>query len=112
GGDPGRPAGGKDPPDPHAKHSEDFTSVDWFGTNYCFTRRQAGCVKVLWAAWENGTAALYQTTILDRAGSAMADNEKPRLAKLLRGHPAWGKMIVPNPKVRGAFQLAEPPEKS
>ena len=91
-----------------ARHSEDFTSVLWFSHSHSFTPTQAKCVAVLWAAWENGTPDLQQVTILDRAGSAMADKQKPSLAKLFAGHKAWGTMIVCTPDVRGAYRLAPP----
>jgi hypothetical protein len=94
-----------------ARHSEDFTSVLWFGTSHTFTPTQAKCVEVLWAAWENGTPDLQQVTILDRAGSEMANTKKPSLRKLFTDHPAWDTMIQPTPGLRGAFRLVEPQKK-
>jgi hypothetical protein len=95
--------------DPRARHSEDFTSVDWFGTRHTITSMQAACIAVLWKAWENHTPGLRQTTILDRAGSEMANKKKPSLAKLFEDNPAWGTMIVPVPEARGAYQMSDLP---
>ena len=32
-------------------HSEDFTSVCWFGTTHHFTKSQAQCIRLLWEEW-------------------------------------------------------------
>ena len=79
----------------------DFATVRWLGRLYFFTSTQAAVVKVLWEAWENGTPALRQETILMTASS-----ESDKLAPLFREHPAWGTMIIPSP-VRGTFRLAD-----
>ena len=90
------------------RHSEDFTSVVWFGEQYQFNKGlQAASVKCLWKAWKNGTPSLSQETIGERSGSAASNF---RLAHVFRNlgktHPAWGKMIVSAGK--GMFKLAEP----
>lgn len=71
------------------KHSLDFRTVNWFGTEYQFTAIQAACVKVLWEAWENGTPAIGDQTVL-----TIVDSTSERLPLVFRDHPAWGKMIV------------------
>lgn len=50
--------------DREAKHSPDFRSVNWFGTEYHFTATQAACVSVLWDAWTNGTPEIGGDTLL------------------------------------------------
>jgi hypothetical protein len=72
------------------RHSEDFRSVDWNGTQYFFTATQAAVVMALWQAWKNGTPVLSDETLIERAG--LADNA--RLRDSFRDHPAWGTMIV------------------
>lgn len=100
-----------EPPEPpietEARHSEDFSSVVWFGSEYSFTKTQAACVRVLWEAWEQKTPDLKEETILERAGS-----EGSRLRDVFKSkggmHAAWGTMIVPAGK--GRFRLKEPEE--
>jgi hypothetical protein len=45
------------------KHSEDFTSVIWFGTKYEFNKTQAKCIEILWKEWEKGKLSLSEKTI-------------------------------------------------
>ena len=89
------------PVKPDARHSPDFVSVFWFGTEYTFTTNQAACVKVLWEAWTNRTPTLAQETILDAAGIS-----QDRLDMVFRGHAAWGAMIVT--PLKGKYRLKEP----
>ena len=94
-------------------HSPDFTSVNWFGTQYTFAKgNQAGSVRVLWAAWESGGHSLSQEEIGDQIGSMAHRFE---LAKVFRKkrpgggyeyHPAWGTMIRQASK--GSYRLATP----
>jgi hypothetical protein len=85
-----------------ATHTDDFRSVNWYGTEYVFTPTQAACVRVLWEAWERGTPAVGQDAILEAAGSVGGS-----LRHVFRKgkHPAWGKMIVSPGK--GTFRLAK-----
>ncbi len=89
-----------------AKHSTDYHSVLWYGTEYKFTNTQAACVKVLWEAWEQGTPDVGQAAILEEV-----DSDRRRLSDVFgRGkkrHPAWGTMIQPG-ATKGTFRLAEP----
>jgi hypothetical protein len=89
---------------PPARHSIDFRSVHWFGTDYSLTATQAACVKVLWQAWENGTPELAQATILEDRD---VESESTRLRDVFRNHSAWGTMIVPG-KTGGSFRLNPP----
>jgi hypothetical protein len=101
------------PADSTATHSDDYTSVDWFGVGYRFTKgQQAESVRVLWEAWQNKTPTLSEKTIGEKIGSS-GDNFQ--LAKVFRKkkkrggyalHEAWGKMIVRSAK--GTYQLATP----
>jgi len=109
------PAGA--PPKAEPRHSVDFISVDWYGTNYQFTKKQADAVRMLWEHWENGTPSLSEGTI----GETVSGGDHFRLRDLfrtvdvkakiskkqsMRQHPAWGKMIVPCGK--GVFKLNPP----
>jgi hypothetical protein len=92
-----------------AKHSDDFASVDWFGTLYEFTGNQAKCVKVLWTAWENGTPVLSRERIIDIAGIERADGKLDQVFRVGRSvHPAWGTMIVSTKKNSGRYCLRTP----
>ncbi|MGA2068769.1 MAG: hypothetical protein ABSG86_27625 [Thermoguttaceae bacterium] len=90
---------------PPARHSLDFRSVHWYGEDYTFTKNQALCVKVLWAAWEERTPEIGGTEIVARA-----DVTQTRFIDVFRSnnknHPAWGTMIVPGHS-RGAYCLGE-----
>ncbi len=56
-----------------AKHSIDYRSVSWNGQKFKFTKLQAACVKVLWAAYEDGTPMMAGDTVLEEAESARDD---------------------------------------
>jgi len=89
-------------------HSEDFTSVKWFGQHYCFTKTQALCIRHLWTAWEKGGLGLSQATIGEKIGTA---SNRFRLLHVFRSkkegqHPAWGKMIRTTGK--GIYALFPP----
>ena len=90
------------------EHSEDFTSIIWFGIRYEFNKTQAECVKLLWAEWEKGGLGLSEKTIGDKIGSA---NNRYRLAHTFRpkeggSHPTWRTMIQSVRK--GIFALRAP----
>ncbi len=85
-------------------HSPDFRSVNWFGTQHEFTSMQAACIKVLWEAWENGTPAVGDSTVLETA-----DSDSERLPLVFRDHEAWGTMIVDG-QTKGTHRLADSPE--
>ena len=70
-------AGTEHPPD-MVRHSDDFTSVVWFGQTYQFAKgHQAGAVRCLWEEWERGTPTLGQETIAERL-DACASFRVPR----------------------------------
>lgn len=92
-------------PEAGPTHSPDFRSVNWFGTPYAFTPKQAAVVGVLWQAWEANSPDVGQQTILEAV-----DSDQGRLDHVFRAqgqpHPAWGKMIVASS--RGVYRLQEP----
>lgn len=96
--------------DPNKRHSADFRSVHWHGTDYSFTALQAACVKELWGAMENGTPEVGMGTILE-----ITDSATSRLVDIFRGsdpnkrHPAWGTLIVDG-TTKGTKRLACPPK--
>jgi len=108
-GEPHNPATG----DP-TTHSPDFTSVDWFGKRYNFSKgNQAQAVRVLWDAWTHGEHSLSQETVGARIESSadrfeMRKTFRRRKAngKGYEPHPAWGTMIQQDGK--GCFRLARP----
>lgn len=87
-----------------ATHSPDFRSVNWYGTPHEFKPMQAACVKVLWEAWQNGTSAVGDATVLE-----LAQSDSERLPLVFRDHAAWGTMIVDG-QTKGTHRLADPPE--
>jgi hypothetical protein len=91
--------------DKPVRHSEDFTFLHWYGTDYNFTKTQAACVKALYEAWENKTPVLTEETILEKAGSC-GNRLRDVFKTKDRMHPAWNTMIVSTGK--GRFQLKEP----
>lgn len=88
-----------------ARHSDDFRSVHWFGTDYSFTGQQAAAVEILWKEWEHGTPEIGGHTLAVKIDS---DSKRPR--DIFKGNPALGTMIVQG-KTKGSYRLAEP-EKS
>lgn len=93
------------------KHSEDYTSVTWYGQEFGFNKTQAECVRLLWEAWKQGTPRLSEKTIGERIGSS-ADGYRLRHTfrqtkdGKTKMHPAWENMI--QPAGRGVFQLVRP----
>lgn len=90
---------------PPARHSADFSCVDWFGTSYAFTATQAAIVTLLWGAWEDCVPDLRDAFLLEKADCG----DTVRLRDVFRNHPAWGTMIVSGKK-DGIRRLADPGE--
>lgn len=95
-------------------HSSDFTSVNWFGTRYRFSKgNQAESVRVLWEAWEAGEFSLSQETIGEEIGSHATRFELRKTFRQRKvegrgfeSHPAWGTMIQSVGK--GCYRLVKP----
>lgn len=85
---------------PVPAHSEDFASVNWYGTVFNFNETQARCIERLWQAWEQGGLSLNQRTIGDAIDSR---SDCFRLAHTFRDHPAWEVMIQKSGE--GRFRL-------
>jgi hypothetical protein len=83
-------------PDP--THSEDFHSVNWYGTVYSFSDTQAAVVALLWKAWENGSPEVGCSYLVENAVEEPEDADqfyrKPKLSDIFKGHPAWGTLIA------------------
>jgi hypothetical protein len=93
-------------PEAPCNHSEDYSSVRWFGATYTFTKTQARCIQKMWEEYEKGTSGLSEETLGVAAGSSAA---RFRLREVFRNkksgmHPAWGTMIISLGK--GVFGLA------
>jgi len=84
---------------PACRCSLDCRSVLWHGERFSFTKSQAAVVKMLWAAWQNGTPDLGSETMLSEINSNLA-----RLRDMFRSHPAFGSMIIAG-ETKGAFRL-------
>jgi hypothetical protein len=86
-----------EPPRPY--HSDDFRSVNWFGTQHSFTPQQAAVVRVLWAEWEKPGKLPLSNEEIRRKVDSNAERLKVndvfrnnRDGKTVR-HPALGSMI-------------------
>jgi hypothetical protein len=89
-------------------HSEDFTSVNWYGELYSFSKgQQAEVVKLLWAEYEKGEHGLSAETLAEKLDSQAA---RFRVRDVFRRkgamHPAWGKTILQIAK--GVYALHKP----
>jgi hypothetical protein len=93
--------------DPDVRHSDDFRSVVWCGKPYTFTKNQAACVRVLWAAWEADTPELDGLTVVTQT-----DVSQARLVDVFKRdgtmHQAWNTMIVPG-TTKGSYRLITKP---
>lgn len=84
------------------RHSEDFRTVSWYGTEYSFTVSQARAVKILWEAFDNKTPDIGGETLIERIGS-----ESSRPSDIFKGNSAWNTMICSG-KTKGSLRLVEP----
>lgn len=84
-------------------HSDDFRSVQWFGTPYSFTQNQAILVQKLWANWEQGTPDISGVTLTDPDVI-----NQSRVDLVFRANDAWGTMLGPG-NTRGSYRLYDPP---
>jgi hypothetical protein len=84
------------------RHSLDFRSVSWFGTDYTFTPNQAAAVKILWENWENGTPEVGGDTL-----ATEVESESKRARDIFKNHLAFGSMIQKG-KTKGTYRLVEP----
>jgi hypothetical protein len=98
------------PGKPAARHSVDFRSVHWFGTDYSFSEPQAAVVAVLWKEWEKGTPEVGHRILLSEAG--LNTTRLPDVFKISKGHchPAWDAMIRSNVGSKGSARLCQPNE--
>lgn len=89
-------------------HSDDFTSINWFGEPFSLTRMQAASIKLLWEHYERGTPDLSGDTILERIGSSgREDKERNRnLFQYIfkRNKTAWNTLIIRG-KTKGTYRL-------
>ncbi len=88
-------------------HSDDFRSVNWFGTSYSFTANQAPVVRMLWENWDRGTPEVGNETLL-----MAVDPEAPpdKIPTLFRNSDAYGEMIRPG-ATKGTTRLVAPEKK-
>lgn len=92
--------------DAQCRHGLEFRSVNWSGTEYSFTLKQASAVAVLWEQLENGTPDVPVVTLMERAGIA----EKSDFRDTFKGNSAWGTMIIGG-RTKGTYRLADPAKK-
>lgn len=93
---------------PRTRHSPDFATVNWYGTEYSFTQSQRHVVRLLWADWENGGQGvgadyLRETVRFGSGSGALRDVFKGRGGL----HTAWGTMIVQTQR-KGVYTLRPP----
>jgi hypothetical protein len=97
--------------EPKCSHSDDYSSVIWYGENYTFNAAQARCVKMLWIEWKKSPGSgLREKTVGEKIGS---ESNNYRLVHTFRQnkkmHPAWGTMI--HSRGDGSFYLDKPEKK-
>jgi hypothetical protein len=102
---PDAPPGAQDPL-PSRRHSVDFRSVVWDGTDYTFSPNQAAVIGQLWQAWEKGVPDLSQACLLEGTDEGNVNAERLRDVFRRSGiqHPAWGALIVRG-NGKGIFRL-------
>lgn len=94
-----------------ATHTEDFVSVNWFGTLYDFTPLQRKVVQALWQAAIAGRHGLSNEQLTAAAKTktvCVRDIFMLRRNKQKEPHPAFGEMIVQS-DTKGIYRLAIPP---
>ncbi len=91
-----------------ARHSPDYRSVLWYGTDYTFAPNQAACVKILWDAFLNRTPEVSGEYLITEAD---IQNSTQRIDIVFRGNPAWGTMIVKGSR-KGTYRLKAPEAKT
>ncbi|MEO1529308.1 MAG: hypothetical protein AAFX06_28135 [Planctomycetota bacterium] len=84
------------------RHGKDYRSVRWGDTIFEFTPNQAAVVAILFKAFDNGTPAVGEVTLLEDSGV-----DSSRLRDVFRKHPAFSTMIVPG-QTKGTFQIVDP----
>lgn len=85
-------------------HSADFTTVNWYGTEYTFAHGvQSSAVRALWEEWEQTGLGLHQDTI---RVAVDANRDTFRMDKAFRNHPSLGTMI--QSVGDGKYRLAAP----
>lgn len=100
-------------PSTETTHSPDFSTVNWYGTQYRFSKgNQTGVVKALWKAWSSGKHGLNSETIgstVKPTSDSFSVRDTFRVRRSNQMHPAWDTMIKSIGK--GAFALV-PPDKN
>ena len=103
-----REASGDQTPASSMEPGPDYYSVRWDDRLFTFSPSQAAIVRILWMAWERGTAEVSQDYLL-----VEIDSGARRLCDLFRRngkfHPAWGRMIVRGSR-QGTYRLKAPDE--
>lgn len=75
------------------RHSEDFSTVRWYGHSFRFNPTQAKVVELLWKARDNGTPYLRSRYLIEAAG--VSYDRLDHLFRISKSefHPAWRRMI-------------------
>lgn len=75
------------------RHSEDFSTVRWYGHNFRFNPTQAKVVELLWKARSNGTPYLRSRYLIEEAGVNYDRLDHVFRISKTEFHPAWRRMI-------------------
>ena len=89
-------------------HSNEFMSVNWYGTEFTFTRNQAACIRVMWSALKQDNSLLPGKTILRKAGIRQGTLERVFHNSFngeRKRHPAFGIMIVSETQDKTLYRL-------
>lgn len=86
------------------RHTDDFRTVTWYGTEYHFSVNQAACMKVLVDNWKNGNAAISGASVFEST-----ESQSQFLSQVFKNHDAWKRMIISSDK--GMYKLSpDPPQ--
>ncbi len=77
--------------------------MNWYGTQYTFSPKQAAVVKMLYEQWLAGTPEVSQEALLETAGS-----EGGRLVDLFKRDKDLFHTIVASGKKKGTYRLNRP----
>lgn len=80
--------------------SADYRTIRFRGKQYKLTRNQSKIVKLLHDAYERGTPAVGKHMLLEAV-----EAETSRVRDSFKNSPLWGKLVIPNQKPRGTYQL-------
>lgn len=75
------------------RHSDDFSTVRWYGHSFRFNPTQAKVVELLWKARDNGTPYLRSRYLIEESGTNYDRLDHVFRIGKTEFHPCWRRMI-------------------